>query len=157
MLCVRREAARLALYRLRCPLTSACRWAHSVRCTECAHQQLDVCVKRWRYAGHARASPLRRSRALRQHEGDKSSSTRASCRQWPRPCVMPRQRSAPSAKLAQLAEVTSGRRQACELADAETFSTFCNMNVPMTHNTQNEPVSVSSDAIVDARRAMLVL
>jgi hypothetical protein len=35
--------------------------------------------------------------------------------------VVPRQRSAPSATLAQLAELTSGRRHACELADAETF------------------------------------
>ena len=137
MLCVRREAARLALYRLRCPLTFAYRWRHSVRCAECRHQQSDVCVKRWRYAGHARASQLRRSRALRQHEGDKSSSTRASCRRWPRPCVVPRQRSAPSAKLAQLAELTSDRRQACELADAETVSTFCNMNVQMTGKTSH--------------------
>ena len=37
------------------------------------------------------------------------------------PCVMSRQGSAPSATLAQLAELTSGRRHACELADAETF------------------------------------
>ena len=59
--------------------------------------------------------------ALRRHDGDKSRSTRASCRRRPRPCVVPRQRSAPSATLAQLAELTSGRRHACKLTDAETF------------------------------------
>ena len=33
--------------------------------------------------------------------------------------------------------VTSGRRQTCELVDAETFSTFCNMNVRVTHRTSH--------------------
>ena len=141
MLCVRREAAITCWDQASYCHTCAYRSAHSVRFTECADQQAEVFGKLPGSQQRAAASPLRRSRALRQHEGDKSSSTRASCRRWPRPCVMPRQRSAPSAKLAQLAEVTSGRRHACELADAETFSTFCNMNDPMTHKTTQSRIA----------------
>jgi hypothetical protein len=59
---------------------------------------------------------------------------------------MSRQRSAPSATLAQLAELTSGRRQACELADADSFSTFCNMNESIY--SHNEPGTLISLALV---------
>ena len=111
---------------------------HSMGCTECGQRQSDVCGKRAGSQQPFSFSRCRRSPALRRHDGDKSSSTRASCRRRPRPCLMSRQRSAPSARLAQLAELTSGRRQACELADADLFSTFCNCKC--TNDSHNEPL-----------------
>ena len=46
---------------------------------ECGRQQADVSSKpRWSPKGIAAASQCRRSPALRQHDGDKSRSTRAS-------------------------------------------------------------------------------
>jgi len=94
---------------------------------ECGRQQADVSSKpRWSPKGIAAASQCRRSPALRQHDGDKSRSTRAST-------FMPTTAETVLDDDVQLqatlgtigdASLMSSRRQACELTKPIIFQPF---------------------------------